>query len=107
VGSKVHTLTRCWIRRKENVSLHVQSNLLIENTDGKIFIALRNTVWTVRYACFILSFRVGDLIAHCKTKVVLYRLFHEKRPLCLDVIISIIVGTKIHINISNSEWLPR
>jgi hypothetical protein len=44
-----------------------------------IFSALLKTVWDVRYACFMFSFRVGDFIARSKTKVVLYRLFHEKK----------------------------
>jgi hypothetical protein len=70
----------------------VQPNFLIVKTDGKIFSALLNTVWAVRYACFILSFRAGDLIAHRKTKVVLYRMFHEKSSMCWEVIVSVILG---------------
>jgi hypothetical protein len=88
------TLTRYWLYRKESHGLHVQPNLLIVKTDGNIFSAFLKTVWTVGYACFMLSFCAGDLIAYSKTKVALYRMFHEKRSMCWEVI-SVIVRKKI------------
>jgi hypothetical protein len=73
----------------------MQRNFLIVKTDGNIFIVLLKTVWAVRYAGFMLSFRAGDLIAHSKTKVVFYRVIHEKASMCWKVIVSVIVRKKI------------
>jgi len=72
----------------------MQPNFLIVKTDGNIFFALLKTVWAVRYACFMLSFRSGNLIAPSKNKVIFYRVIHEKRSMCWKVIVSVIVRKK-------------
>ena len=76
----------------------MQANLLIVKTDWNIFSAFLKRVWAVGYACFMLSFRAGDLIVYSKTKVVLYRMFHEKTSMCWEVISSAIVRIKNCIN---------
>jgi hypothetical protein len=36
-----------------------------------------------------------------------YRVFQEERSIFFEVIVSVIVRKKIHMNVSNSELLPR
>jgi len=72
----------------------VQPNSVIVKRDGNIFSVLLKTDWNVRYACFLLVFRAGDLVAHSKTKVVLYRMFLDERSMCWKVTVSVIVRKK-------------